>query len=126
DPAELDPKGWRDVLDALPPTGGAVDLAVAVALWRGLAHLATAATGDGLDVPRLPALDPDAVVVGTQQVAVADQMWAQHPGAHPVMVVPTGLLDDVAHLLDLDLASERVDGLVTSHGAPAPVPDAVL
>src|SRR5690606_32365444 len=37
-----------------------------------------------------------------------------------------GLLDDVAHLLDLDLASERVDGLVTSHGAPAPVPDAVL
>lgn len=123
---ELDASGWADVLDHLPDRGEiAPDDAAAV--WRALAGLATTPGAPLLDPDRLPAWSRGRVVVArVDDVAVADPCWAQHPGVGPVLVVPASAADDVAAWLDVDLAAERAAGRVTSSGAPAVVPAAVV
>ncbi|MBX9247208.1 ATP-binding protein, partial [Actinotalea ferrariae] len=85
--AEFDPHGWADVLDHLPGPGAEVPPAVAGEVWRALVRLATADAP--LDPDRLPAWSAGRVVVAaTDDVAVADPMWAQHPAVAPAVVVP--------------------------------------
>ncbi|MCU1431411.1 MAG: hypothetical protein JWP95_516 [Actinotalea sp.] len=142
DPADLDAEGWADLLDALPAVGTPVAGPLAADVWRGLCALARggALTGDGafagdgglddrpadLDADRLPALCATGpAMAAIEDVAVATPMWAQHPGVRPVMVVPAGSAEQVARVLDLDVAADREPGRVTSRGHELATPDAV-
>ena len=132
--ADLDAEGWVGLLDGLLDAGAAVDLPLAVELWRALARLVqtgTVALAPLAEAEALPALVAGAAATAgvslapTDDVAVADPMWAQHPLAAPVVVVPAALTERVADALDLDLAVERATGRVSSTGRPVPVPPAL-
>ncbi len=90
DLATLDLPAWDRYLDGLPPVGTPVPLDDALAIWRGLAALATRLTsanaddGAALDVDRVPVLrarggsDPVALIAPADDAAVAaEPMWAQ-------------------------------------------------
>ena len=122
---ELDVEGWIALLDGLEP-GSAVDLAVAVDVWRSLGRVAVDAVPLD-DLARLPALmtpGPDAQVrvVEAEEVAVVDPMWAQLTSCLPAIVVPADAAARVARVLDLDTAADRAHGRVTSGGHPQPTP----
>ncbi|HEY3438448.1 MAG TPA: ATP-binding protein, partial [Actinotalea sp.] len=127
DPSDLDAAGWADLLDALPDEGRAVPFALAVAVWRGLAALASGSGGE-VDAVRLPALvdDRSCAMVDVDQAGVGDAMWAQHRGVLPLLVVPSSLVAAVADVLDIEVAEDRAPGRVTSIGRPASTPATVL
>lgn len=124
DVAELDVDGWSAVLES---TTADLDPAVAVAAWQALLAGVRAGDDDWADLPELPALVGPGrfAVVTTDAVAVADPMWAQHPGAWPVLVVPRGAVGQVADALELVPARERAPGRVTSTGQRVRTPSAV-
>lgn len=128
DAAALDLRGWLLVLRDLPD-GAPVPVPAAAALWSALARAAGTATtpalADELARAALPAWDGARAVV-SHDVVVGSPRWAQHAGVGPVVVVPADAAEDVADLLDADLAAERAPGRVTSHGRRRGVPDAVL
>jgi hypothetical protein len=65
-------------------------------------------------------------VFDAEQVVVVDQpMWLQRNDCGPMVLAPSGQAAALADLLDLDLATERAAGLVTSSGTKEPVPAAV-
>jgi len=103
DLADLDPADWADVLDALPGAGTEVDARDALALWHALAVLGQRGVRLDPAPDRVPALSAGAVVVaGADDVVVApDPMWSP---VRPVVPAPTGLVDDVADLLDVATA----------------------
>ena len=121
DPADLTGEAWADLLDDLVE-GAPVDPWLAGAAWRALDRhaevLADCAVLPGLTAAGLRAVTTDAV-------AVADPMWAGHPGVRPVIVVPAHRVAAVAEILDLDAAPERAAGRVTSRGVPVAVPPGV-
>jgi len=127
--ADLDPAGWVGLLDGLLDAAAGVGLPLAVELWRSVARWAErepASLAPLADAEVLPALVGGAVdLAPTDDVAVADPMWAQHPRVAPVVVVPVGLTPRVADALDLDLAAERSPGRVTSAGTGRQVPAAL-
>ena len=124
----LDAGGWVSALGALEP-GRAVDLAVAVDVWRALAALAGGdADAEPLDaIGRLPALvtvgaDPEVTVVDAAEVSVVDPMWAQLSSCLPAIVVAPGDVGPVAGAIDLDVGSDRSPGAITSRGHTVPLP----
>lgn len=124
---ELDAPGWADALGHLPPVGTEVAPGLAADVWRALTALAALPGSDEhVDPDRLPAWSAGRwTVVAVEDVAVADPLWAQHPAAAPVVVVPADAVDDVAAWLDVDVAADRAPGRVTSAGERRPVPDVV-
>lgn len=125
-PEDLDLDGWIDLLAGFA-TGAAIPLPVAVACWRSIVEQVRAGQVGWDRVEALPALvAPDAAaLIATDEVAVGTAMWAQHPAATPLLVVPVGALEAVADALDVERAQERAAGRVTSRGAPVETPDAV-
>jgi hypothetical protein len=123
---ELDPQAWADLL-AGHRVGDPLPLSFAVAAWRAIAaHVGAGETG-WADVAALPALvgPGDAALRDADDVAVGSPMWAQHPAARPLLIVPRGAVGPVAETLDLRPAEERAAGRVTSTGEPADTPPAV-
>ncbi|WP_083649175.1 hypothetical protein [Cellulosimicrobium sp. CUA-896] len=124
DLAALAADEWPDLLEHLPPVGTPLPAEDAVAVWRALAVLAT--RGETLEPPpeRVPALGPGsaAVVVAdaAEVVVAADPMWAP---LHRVVPAPAGLVEDVADLLDLDVApgDREPDGGGVRRAVPEPV-----
>jgi len=126
--AEVPAARWSAVLERLGPVGTPVPLDVAGHVWRAWA------SGTGPDVP--PSLvvaltGPGAAQVVEDAVVADDPRWWQRAGADDVPVVPVPVTSDgaagaVVDLLDLPLASSRVDvDDVPADGEPEDVPDAV-
>lgn len=125
--AELDPAGRADLLRRL---GGqrTADVATLLATWAALSS--DDAGADGLDLgARTWALDADGRPVrcaSDAPVVLDDARWWQRTDLGPRLVAAPGRAERLADVLDLDLASDRADGAVTSTGTSAPVPAAVL
>ncbi len=96
------------------------------ALWGALGR--ACADLPDLDVPHLAALAADGSVVAADAGAVVvpdDAAWAQRTDLGPRLLVPAAHAVRVADLLDLDLASDRADGVVAHPaGAERTVPAA--
>ena len=122
--SELDPDGWADLL-ARHRVGDQLPLALAAAAWRAIA--ASVRAGEPWDVEALPALVAPgrAELRPAADVAVGSPMWAQHPGALPLVAVPRDDVEAIADALDLRSADELVPGRVTSTGERADTPEAV-
>lgn len=125
--AELDPAGRADLLRRLGEQDAA-DAATLLATWAALS--ADDAGPDVLDLAeRTWALDAEGYPVlcaADAPVVVDDARWWQRTDLGPRLVAAPGHAERLADLLDLDLASDRAAGAVTSTGASAPVPVAVL
>lgn len=136
DLADLDETGWHRYVETWPTTGE-LGTSEAVLLWRGLHRAAqrrttphesrlhdpslhgTTGSGWELDAPAIPALLGERVRMEPDPV-VGPIMWAQ---VRPVLPAPEAAADDVADLLDLDVAEEvepQVSGALRQ-----PVPAAV-
>ncbi len=121
--ADLDPAGWAQVLRRLGHADLAPPLPTLLRLWTVLA-----------DSPGPPAEDGDPLwaLAGTRVVrcndpAVADgAQWLQRADVGPYLVVAPDRAAALARRLDLDLASERAPGRVSSAGRPSEVPQALL
>jgi len=128
---DLAAAGADDVLPLLAAAADAphVPAGDLLAVWALLAaHAATLAPA--ADAPRrLRVLDADGSTraVPAEDVLVADSpAWAQRGDLGPLLLVPAGVAERVADLLDLDLASEAADGVATcATTAPQAVPGAV-
>ncbi len=117
----LTDRDWAVLLDELEP-GDQVALSLAVDCWRALAAR-TDRPGPLVDAAVLPGWDGSrALAVPADDLAVADPMWRRHPGVWPVVPAPWGAAEDLAEALDLDLASDRAAGRVTSAGAGVELP----
>jgi len=128
---DLTAAGPDDVLALLDATAAAAQVPAGdlLAVWALLAAHA-AALPPAADAPRrLRVLDADGGTrtVPADDVLVADSpAWAQRGDLGPLLLVPAGVAERVADLLDLDLASEAAPGVVTSAPpAPQTVPAAV-
>ncbi len=127
DLAELDGAGWSAALQRL--AGARVDLGLLLRVWAALVEAVVDVQRDGTPGEHLWALDADAAPVWCPRldaVVLDDARWWQRPDLGPRLVAPAGGAQTLAEALDLDLASERADALVTSRGERAPVPEAVL
>lgn len=133
--ADLDVDGWEQVLGGAGPVPAA---AAVLEAWAALAARLEEASApgdpggdllrDGLALDAVLALDDDGSVTrcAPEEVAVVDDpLLAALPGLGPLVVVPAGAAGAVADALDLDLARERLDGVVTGAGAPEEPPVAV-
>lgn len=124
--AELDPAGRADLLRRLGEQD-AVDVPTLLSTWSALSSDDGAA--EALDLGgRTWALDADGRpvrVAAHAPVVVDDARWWQRADVGPRLVPAPGRAEQLADLLDLDLSSDRADGVVTSTGTPAPVPAAV-
>jgi hypothetical protein len=118
---ELDAVAWQGALDRLA-AADEVGVDVLLRVWAALAALEP---GNGLDpgadpwalgADGLPARQPSERVV-----VVDDARWWQRTDLGGRVVAPPGRAEDLADLLDLDLASERSDGVVTSSGETVPL-----
>ena len=123
--------GADDVLPLLDAVADAphVPAGDLLAVWALLAAHAGALT-PAADAPRrLRVLDADGTTrtVPADDVVVADSpAWAQRGDLGPLLLVPAGVAERVADLLDLDLASEAADGVLTcATPAPQALPGAV-
>lgn len=125
--ADLAPGAAGLLLDRLAEPDRAVGLSGLLAAWAWLATLATQAPAGAADVKppdRLRAWDGAAVVVaGEADVVVVDEpKWLQRNEIGPFIVAPAGSAESLADLLDVDLATDRADGLVTSQGSAEAIP----
>ncbi|GAA4415049.1 hypothetical protein GCM10023169_00990 [Georgenia halophila] len=116
DLADLDPAEWDGYLDHWPDDG-ALAMADALALWRGLAR--AAATGARLTPPdSVPALaDGAAGMAPADDVVVGTPMWAQ---VRAVLPAPQHLVEAVADLLDLDVAEDCEPQVTGERLTPTP------
>lgn len=123
DPATLDLPGWARVLEALP-AGRAVAPEDAVAVWRALAALPADSPGEPPEHVVALVAPGRAAVVHAEDAAVADApMWRQRIDL--AAMVPGGADPAaLADLLDLPLAGELADGVLTGDGGRRPVPAA--
>ena len=150
--AAVPPREWDRLLRAAAPVGGAVDVALAAAVWSAWAGLAGDADEGGApgsdagglpgsDAGGLPDLDvvpalvaPDRVaLVHAEDAAVAPSpMWWQRTDvAAMVPVAGAAAAEDLAEALGLPTATDLADGQVDEGdgddaGGLAPTPDAAL
>ncbi len=128
--ADLGEAAWLDLLEAMAdapeePPG----LAELLELWRALGDAVR--QGRVTEPPgctRFWALAPglQARLVAAVDICVPDTpAWLQREDLGPVLVPGAGNALAVADLLDLDLASERAEGRVTSQGATTALPPAL-
>jgi hypothetical protein len=116
------------VVDGLAEPERAVSAERCLQLWRWLSSL----DGSGLDRVEVPhgarVLDGPAsrVVDASSAVVVDEPKWLQRSDIGGVVVAPAARAEALADLLDLELASERAAGEVTSSGLLRRVPDDVL
>jgi hypothetical protein len=122
---DLTPAAAGVVLARLAEPDRAVGLRGLLALWAWLADLHDDEAIDLLE--RVRAWTPDGpTVVDVKQAVVIDQpMWLQRNDFEALVIAPAGRAADLADLLDLDLATERVAGAVTSAGVDETVPPVV-
>jgi hypothetical protein len=118
---DLSPDAVPLVLDRMAEPARELDLVGLLALWAWLADAADRGV-DLLPPHRVRAWDGAAVVVvDARSAVVVDQpKWLQRNDIGPFVIAARG--EAVADLLDLELASERAEGRVTSVGAEEPVP----
>ncbi|NAZ84269.1 hypothetical protein GTR02_20920, partial [Kineococcus sp. R8] len=115
----LDAAGPDDVLPLLEAAGRAHDVPAGdlLALWALLASCAGELVAPA-DVPsRVRVLAPGGATrtVPAGDVVVPDSpAWVQREDLGPQLLVPARVAERVADLLDLDLASDRADGVVTA------------
>lgn len=123
--ADLDESGWQAVTQALA-LGEQPALPVLLGYWRAFGTFCRSARPT-LSADLLWALDGDQPVrTRDGQACVADDArWAQRRDLGPLVLAPDGAGPAVADALDLELASERARGRVTSRGRARPVPDRV-
>jgi hypothetical protein len=123
--ADLGSGAAGPVLSRLADPDLAMDLPALLKVWRWLAALPTT---DIDPPPRVRALTPEGVrVLPSGDVVVVDSpMWLQRKDFDGLVVAPLDQGEALADLLDLDLATERADGSVTSTGQTQPVPAEVL
>jgi hypothetical protein len=121
------------LLERLAEPGREAGLSGLLAVWSWLSGLASGrggGDGTGADIKppdRVRAWNGVApVVVDAAEVAVVDEpKWLQRNDIGPFVVAPMGGAESLADLLDVDLATERADGVVTSEGVAEPVPAVV-
>ncbi|UOE22180.1 ATP-binding protein [Thermobifida halotolerans] len=118
------PDGPDDLLDRLGDSGRSVSRASLRRLWAALAEV----PADGVSPPeRVRAVQDGSVVVADAEDTVvmdAPDLLPLFTG-QPVVLGPVDRAADLADVLDLDLASETVEGRITSSGEVRPVPDEV-
>ncbi len=123
---DLDADGWQAALERLS-TAREVDHALLLRVWRALS---TFSGGVDLDPgPTAWAIGADGSTdqhPGAEVVVVDDARWWQRTDLGARVVPAPGCAGDLADLLDLDLASERAHGQVTSTGEVVPLPDDLL
>ncbi|MFL6099582.1 MAG: sacsin N-terminal ATP-binding-like domain-containing protein [Actinomycetales bacterium] len=116
------------LLERVAEPGREVAVSGLLAVWSWLSGLASGGGGGpGRDVKppdRVRAWNGDApVIVDAAEVSIVDEpKWLQRNDIGPFIVAPAGSADALADLLDVDLAIERADGVVTSEGVAVPVP----
>jgi len=99
----------------------------AVACLRAWRWLALAEVGEVAVPQEVRVLDGagSRLVSHDDAIVADDPRWLQRDDLGGLAVAPAGRAHALADLLDLDLASERAGGRVTSQGVEAQVPDAV-
>ncbi len=121
---DLDDAGRRAVLRGLEEP----DTVTLLRLWAGLVA-ADPSPGTLAESGPVLALDGQGRTVRSDDPVVADDpAWLhllRRSGAAAFLVAPAGRADVLADAMDLDLASQRLPGRLTSEGTSAPVPDAV-
>ncbi len=128
--AELDPAGRADLLRRMGGRGTA-EVTTLLATWAALtADEPGDADEPDVDLGELTwALAADGSPVrcrADEPVVLDDARWWQRFDLAPRVVAAPGRAERLADLLDLDLASDRAAGEVTSTGTAAPLPPAVL
>jgi hypothetical protein len=126
-PADLDVDGWAGVLTSMGQCSQ-VSLGQLTAVWRAFGEWLPAAADcpPPLSVARLWAVDADdrPVLADADNVCVSDDpRWLQRRDLGPRVVLGAAVSTAGADVLDLDLASERAAGRVTSVGTQQAVPD---
>ncbi len=126
-PADLDVDGWAAVLASMAQRRE-VSLGQLTGVWRAFAEWLPGVVDDlpELRVPRLWAVNQQdrPVLTDAETVCVTDDpRWLQRRDLGPRLVLGAAVSTAGADLLDLDLASERAAGAVTSLGTEQDVPD---
>jgi hypothetical protein len=119
DLGDLSPATAAVVLDRMADPARGLELPDLVAVWAWLAN----SSADPLPPALVRAWNGSASVVVESAVVVDEPKWLQRKDLAPFVIAAQG--EALADLLDLDLASERADGRVTSIGVDVPVPDVV-
>jgi hypothetical protein len=123
----LDAAAAQVVLRRLADPDRVVDVPTALRAWRLLAELDDD-RAEGLDLPdrvRVLRGHGTEVVAAGEAVVADDPRWLQRSDLGGLVVTSSARSAALAELLDLDLASLRAAGRVTSSGSELAVPDAV-
>lgn len=123
---DLDAGGVRRILSRLADPNLTVPVETMLALWAQFGDLDPSALA-GPPPERVRVLDGDQTkVVHARDVVVADDpMWAQRTDLGGQVLATGTAADILADLLDVPLASESAEGVVSDGGARLPVPTAV-
>lgn len=126
--SHLGPTAWQQALIALPGLGrDQVESAGLLRLWAALAR--SASPPDSPAGERVWALDADVNPVLVEPggaVVPDDRRWLQRHDLGLVVVAPPRRSEALADVFDLDLASDRAAGAVTSSGEEISLPVDVL
>ncbi len=123
------PELAQQLLDGLADVARPLSAARCLQLWRWLSGLAeNAPAGEaagGLAGVRVLDGTGSRVVEASSAVVIDEPKWLQRNDLGGFVVAPAARAEALADLLDLDLASERADGAVTSTGRVRSTPDPV-
>ncbi len=123
---DLDADGWHAALQRLG-TAHDVDHALLLRVWRALSTLSPSVDVDpGATTWAIGADGAAGLHPTSDAVVVDDARWWQRADLGARVVPAPGHASTLADLLDLDLASERADGRVTSDGEVVPLPQDLL
>jgi hypothetical protein len=130
----IGPRAAEVLLARLADPARQVDAVTCLRAWRRLTESGTgigagaAGRAEATAPQQVRVLDGDRtrVVPAAEAVVVDDPRWLQRTDLGGQVVAPAGRADDLADLLDVDLASERAAGVVGSAGTSVPVPAEVL
>jgi hypothetical protein len=122
---DLTPGATAVVLDRMADPARELGLADLLALWAWLAEASADSSSEVTPPERVRAWDGEgSLIVDASAAAVVDEpKWLQRNDLGPFVIAGQG--EALADLLDLDLASERTEGRVTSVGVEESVPRAV-
>jgi hypothetical protein len=123
---DLDARGVRRILARLADPNLAVPVETMLALWAQFEDLdPSALAGPAPERVRVLTGDRTQVVAARDAVVVDDPMWAQRTDLGGQVLASGAAADTLADLLDVPLASESAEGVVSDDGVRLPVPTAV-
>lgn len=123
---DLDARGVRRILDRLADPSLTVPVETMLALWAQFEDLdSSALEGPAPERVRVLTGDRTQVVSTRDAVVVDDPMWAQRTDLGGQVLASGAAADTLADLLDIPLASESAEGVVSDDGVRLPVPTAV-